>query len=540
MWRPRLSLATKLILGLVGSMVVLLGFVGYLSMKLHRNQLEEMTFLSADRISDVIRRSMRHAMLLNHREEVFHTIATIGRQPGIRKIRIFDKEGRINYSTDPEEVGRLVDKQAEACYTCHAQKKPLARLSRPDRRRVYAAEDGTRIVGLIQPIENERDCSRAACHAHSETARILGVLDTNLSLAHVDAGLAEHQRETMLFILLSILVVGVISAVFVEVMVRRPVRRLISGTEHIGRGDLDYRLPEGAPDEMGRLAHSFNRMTGELKKAQEEIKQWTHTLETRVEKKSEEIRRTQEHLMRIDRMAALGKLAAVVAHEINNPLSGILTYAKLLSRRLKRKSGTGEDSSELRKSLKLIEKESLRCGNIVRNLLNFARQNPLRAEKQDINALVERCLFLVHHHLDLQNISVEKRLAANLPLVLCDAAQIEQSVLALVMNAAEAMPRGGRLTLQTEYQPKPSAIKISIADEGPGIPEEIRSNIFEPFFTTKERAQGVGLGLTIAASIIERHGGNIQLESQLQQGSVFMIVLPAKPSLDDTSEGVSA
>jgi len=168
-----------------------LGLFSYLNLRLFRRQAQEMVLQNADHISDLVRRSLRYSMLRNQREEVFHIINTIGRQSGIGRIRIFNKEGKISFSTDPREVGTFVDKQAEACYACHAKAQPLQRLDRPDRMRTYGAPDGTRVLGLISPIENEPDCSNASCHAHAAGSRILGVLDTNLSLASVDASIAN-------------------------------------------------------------------------------------------------------------------------------------------------------------------------------------------------------------------------------------------------------------------------------------------------------------------------------------------------------------
>ena len=165
------SLAIKLTACVVGGMALLFSIYGYWNLRLWRQSQQEIIFQSADRISDTIRRSIRYSMLRNQREEVFHIINTIGHENGISRIRIFNKEGQISFSTDDQEVGQFVDKNAEACYACHAQAQPLAKLDRPDRMRIYSARDGTRVLGLIRPIENEADCSNAACHAHTGRAR---------------------------------------------------------------------------------------------------------------------------------------------------------------------------------------------------------------------------------------------------------------------------------------------------------------------------------------------------------------------------------
>ena len=528
------SLATKLTLCLVGSMVLLFGFLGYLNIRLNRQHLEEEVFQSADRISDLIRRSIRYSMLRDQRDEVFQIINTIGHQPGISKIRIFNKEGKITFSTDIQEVGKYVDKNAEACYACHAQAQPLERLDRPDRMRIYTARDGGRVLGLISPIENEPDCSNAACHAHSAAAtRVLGVLDTDLSLNAIDRSLEAHKRKMAGLTAISILAVSLVSVIFVWVMVRKPVRSLTEATRHVAEGDLDYSIPETSADEIGTLAKSFNRMTGKLKTAQEEILEWTRTLEARVHQKSDELERAYKHLVQAERMASLGKLSAVVAHEINNPLAGILTYCKLVSRMADKGFDGTERLAEAKSYLEIIERESRRCGAIVKNLLTFARQAPLIPQRNDLNAIAERCLLLVGHHLDLKSIDLEKNLAATLPPIYCDAAQIQQALLALLMNAVEAMPHGGRLRVRTSFDPARREGRVEVSDEGPGIPEEILPHIFEPFFTTKQEGNGVGLGLAIAFGIVRQHGGNLEVLTTSQQGTTFAVILPVGPHTED-------
>ena len=520
------SLAIKLTACVVSGMALLFSLYGYWNLRLWRQSEQEIIFQGADRISDTIRRSIRYSMLRNQREEVFHIINTIGHENGIDRIRIFNKEGKISFSTDDQEVGRFVDKKGEACYACHAQAQPLMRLDRPDRMRIYRARDGTRVLGLIRPIENEADCSNAACHAHTGGSRVLGVLDTNVSLAAADLAVAQHQRRVVIFTVASILVVSLFSAWLIWLTVYQPVRRLTEGTRHVAQGDLDYVLPETSQDEIGSLAVSFNHMTEELKKARAENLQWTHTLEDRVRQKTEELERAYRSLTQSEKMASLGKLAAVVAHEINNPLAGILTYSKLVSRLADKGFNENQRLGEAKNYLHIIEGESRRCGGIVKNLLTFARQTPINPQRNDLNAIVERCLLLVGHQMILQNIELEKRLAADLPPLYCDAGQVQQALLGILMNAVEAMPQGGRLGVESVYDPVRRLGRVRVSDEGPGIPPEVLSHIFEPFFTTKEEGRGTGLGLAIALGIVQQHGGNIEVDSTPQKGTAFTVLLP--------------
>ncbi len=523
------SLAIKLTACVVGGMALLISIYGYWNLRLWRQSQQEIVFQSADRISDTIRRSIRYSMLRNQREEVFHIINTIGHENGISRIRIFNRDGQISFSTDDQEVGQYVDKKGEECYACHTQAQPLARLERPDRMRIYRAHDGTRVLGLIQPIENEADCSSAACHAHTGDSQVLGVLDTNLSLAAADAAVAKHQRQALVFTAASLLVVSLFSTWLIWLTVHKPVRRLTEGTRAVAQGNLDYSLPETNHDEIGSLAVSFNQMTQELKKARAENRQWTETLEDRVRQKTGELESAYRSLTQSEKMASLGKLAAVVAHEINNPLAGILTYSKLLSRLADKGFDENRRLAEAKGYLQIIQGESRRCGGIVQNLLTFARQTPINPQKNDLNAIIERCLLLINHQMDLQGVELQKNLEPQLPPLYCDAGQVQQALLVILMNAVEAMPHGGRLGIESAYDPARRLGRVVVSDQGPGIPPDVLRHIFEPFFTTKEEGKGTGLGLAIALGIVQQHGGNIEVASTEQKGTAFTVLLPEEP-----------
>jgi two-component system NtrC family sensor kinase len=538
---PQLGLAGKLALSIVVSTAALFSLFGYLTLRLERQQSEDMVLESADRISDVIQRSTRYQMLRNDRDALYQVITTIGAEPGIRRIRIFNEEGRISFSTDAAEMNTLVDKRAEACYACHAQEAPLTRLDRPDRARIFTDAQGERVLGLIRPIENQPGCSNTGCHAHPPERRILGVIDTDLSLATVDARLAQHQRHLIGFTALATILLSLLSVAFVWQVVHKPVKELTAGTKKVAEGSLDYRLPVRSRDELGTLAASFNKMTEDLAGARAELTDWARTLEQRVEEKTQELQRAQAILVASEKMAALGKLAATVAHEVNNPLSGILTYARLTLRTLEGGDVSPAAREEMMEQLRVVTRESRRCGEIMRNLLTFARQAPPLREPQQMNILVERALTLVGHQLELQGVELEKRLAPELPLVSCDAGQVQQVVLALLVNATEAMAHGGQLGVGTEFDPAKNVVRVRVRDNGVGIPLESLPHIFEPFFTTKESQQRTGLGLAVARSIVEQHGGSIVANSRPGEGTEFVVTLPLEaPAENPAPEAVGA
>jgi two-component system NtrC family sensor kinase len=523
------SLSSKLIGSLLVVMVVMFALLGYVNIRLQRQHLEEATLASAERVSDVIKRSTTYYMLRNDREGLYHTIQTIADEPGMVKVRILDQEGQVSYSTDPAEVSHVLDKTAEACYGCHNQAQPLARLNRPDRFRIYRGASGQRVLGIITPIENQPSCSNATCHAHPANQQVLGVLDTNLSLAKADAQIAVSSRHTFAYTAGAMLIVAVISWLFIWWVVGKPISALKKGTEHLSAGELGYQIEVRSNDEAGDLARSFNGMSLQLCAANEEIVTWARTLEERVDEKTKELRSAHEHMLHVEKMASLGKMAAVVAHEVNNPLSGILTYAKLLRKWVDSGQAGREKREEAMQCLELIAAESRRCGELIKNLLSLSRTAPMNIQSTDLHAVVDRCLMLVRHQLDLGGVELQVKCAEDLPRVPCDPAQIEQVLIALIMNAIDAMPRGGNLWLETQMHGDAGTIVIRVRDDGAGIAPDILPHIFEPVLTTKETGHGVGLGLAISRGIVERHNGSIEVESDLGRGTTFTITLPSEP-----------
>jgi two-component system NtrC family sensor kinase len=524
-WLKRLgqSVSAKLMVAIFVVMIVIFGLLGYFSIQDQRKHLEDAALVSAEQQSEVLRRSASHYMLNNDRAGLYEMMLNMADQPGVVRVRIMNPQGVISYSTAPTEVGNSVDKGAEACYGCHEKSQPLTRLNRSDRFRVYRA-DGTRVLGIITPIENQPACSNAACHAHPASTQILGVLDTNLSLAKVDQSLRHESREMFAYTTLALIAVAFLSGVFVWMVVHNPLRELKAGTERVATGSLGHQIPVHANDEVGELAQSFNDMSSRLQVAQAEITAWARTLEQRVDEKTRELKQAHQHMLHVEKMATIGKMAAVVAHEINNPLSGILTYSRLVKRWIEKNTDASAKQEEMKGSLDLVASESKRCGELVRNLLSFSRVSPMNLAWCDLNQVIDRCVRLVQHKMDMGNIQLNLDLAADLPPVHCDPAQIEQVALAMVINAIDALPQGGNLWISTKVNPD-SAIELVIRDDGVGIPAEHLPHIFEPFYTTKE-AGGSGLGLAISQNIVERHGGHIDMSSAVGQGTTFEIVLP--------------
>lgn len=518
------SIGVKLFGLLAVALVVAFGVVGFANVRLHRKHLESTTQQAAERVSDIIKRSTEHYMLANDRDAIYYTIQTIADEPGIRRVRIFNQEGQISFSTENGEAGTHVDKKAEACYACHAQSEPLTHLDRPDKVRIFRS-GGERLIGVITPIPNSPECSNASCHAHPAEQKVLGVLDTTLSLAKADEDIAASSLAMFVQVGVAICVVSVIVALFVWRFVHQPVRRLRLATERLGEGELGYELEVRSHDELGALSRSFNQMSRRLAEADDQLRSWNRTLEHRVDAKSEELRRAHEHMLQAEKLTSLGKMAAVVAHEINNPLSGILTYARLMRKWIERGDDLSMRAPDMRESLELIESESRRCGAIVKDLLSFARATPMNVQPVDVNAILRQCVRLVDHKLELSAIALRDELSEEMPRIEGDPGQLEQLLLALVMNAIEAMGRDGVLRLATG-RAGDEHVFVTIEDNGSGIPEALMPRLFEPFVTTKQDRSGTGLGLAISKRIVDNHGGTISVNSTPGRGTAFTITLP--------------
>lgn len=527
----KIGLGLKLAVCLVGSLFLIFGVISVYDYHYHREHLQETVINSAMRIADTVNFSLQYNMINHQCAEAFELINTIGTLRGIERIRIFNKNGEIEYSTSLAEIATFVDKNAEACYACHKGDVPTSDLTSDQRWRIFTGADGNRVLGLINPIRNEERCSSADCHYHPADLQVLGVLDVNMSLKDIDTHLVQDQWHKLTAYLLTMLAVAVISVIFIVFMVHRPVARLMEGTREIARGNLDRPIHIESHDELGLLAESFNAMVADLKIARDESHGWAKTLEQRVAQKSAELERAHAQMIGVEKMASLGKLSAIVAHEINNPLTGVLTYAKLLHKKVNSlgDNGAGFKPEEFEKYLAIIENETARCGDIVKNLLMFSKKSTVRFEPNNFNELLEKSVKLVNHQVELASIELEKDLATNLPAVVCDAGQIQQIFVALLMNAIEAVGNGGRIKVRTFYDFKNERVVFRISDSGPGMDAETMQHIFEPFFTTKEKANGSGLGLTVVYGIVERHGADISVDSAPGKGATFTIRMPLQP-----------
>jgi len=497
-----------------------------------RNELLRAADHHVTHISEVIARSMRYAMLQNRPDYVSRAIQDLGRQGNISKVRLFSKEGRIIHSTYLPEIGQVVDRKADACILCHQSEKPLAHVPRAERTRIYAAPDGRRLLGSMEVIRNEPSCYTASCHAHTSAQTVLGVLDIVYSLDEIDATMRKSTLSIASASLAFVLLASVLVGLFVHRLIYRPLHDLEVGAKRLAAGNLDDTIPVRSGDEFGELSASFNAMTAALRKSQRELQEWGHTLEQKVEKRTRELRIAEAEAARGEKLASVGLLAAGIAHELNNPLTGILTFSLLLRKKMADGSPDAED-------LDLVIRETRRCATIIRRLLDFAREKTPEKKFADLNGIIEDTVRIIERPAHLRDIEITLDLDPALPRAWVDADLVKQVVMNMLVNAQHAIEDKGGITIRTRRLPQPKSpepgappvpmVEISIIDTGCGIPEQNLKRIFDPFFTSKEVGKGTGLGLSVSHGIVQAHGGTIEVESKVGEGATFRVFLPLDP-----------
>ncbi len=402
------KIGLKLTFGVVLTILIAIGIFAFFNIQSEKKSLLTEVERHANQLSEAVKSDTEYDMLHNDRDRIHESIHRIGNQESIDRIRVFNKSGTIIYSSDPDEIGTMVDKNAESCYRCHSAGKPLERLDQKERSRVFRPSDNSpRLLGIINPIYNSPSCWTADCHAHPSTQTVLGVLDVTIPLTEVDKNIRRSQVAMAVLAFSAILILSIIVGFMVRWWIDRPIRELLTGIKHVASGNLGYRVAVKSEDELGMLANSFNNMTDSLADA-------------------------RLQLFQSDKLASLGRLAAGVAHEINNPLTAVLTNSSYL---LKRSLG----QAETREDLQVIVSETIRCREIVKSLLDFARQTVPKKRKADINEIISRAAKVIENQLASRQVDLIMELDPTLPNATVDANQIQQVFINLMVNASDAI-----------------------------------------------------------------------------------------------------
>ncbi len=518
--------------------------MGVLSAMLIRSQREQVlseVVRSSESIAGAIGQSIDSDMRLNHRQGVRQMMEAVGNHEGVEGIRLFNKEGRITYSSRPGEEGRIVDKVVQPCVSCHSSTKPETVLDDPAQRsRIFTDASGHRILSTIHVIRNQPGCQGAKCHASPAAQSVLGVLDVSMSLDSAESRLAASTRGALLFS--GVAVVLITAALFLIIWgsVRKPINRMVSATRRVVEGDPTVQVPRGAAREIGILAGAFNEAVESLNSSNRHLEEWVGTLEQRVSEKAAELREAQFQVVRAEKLSSVGLVAAGIAHELNSPLMAILTYSHLVQRAVPPDSQAHED-------LRMIEQQANRSAAIIRQLLDYSR-------KQEEAPVTEPCsvsevlggaeeLLKV----EIQNADVHLTISVpdDLPEVEAQPGQLMQVFVNLMMNAVQAMPEGGDLTVETDTVPRSAytnanlpphtgteLVRVTFRDTGVGIRPEDLPKVFDPFFTTKPVGQGSGLGLSVSQGLIRGYRGTILVESDGKTGTVFTVLLPVSEPVE--------
>lgn len=396
------------------------------------------------------------------------------------------------------------------------------------------------MLGSTAVIRNEPTCANGACHEHKEDQSILGVLDIVYPLSAIEKSLRSNTYTVIGLSLGFIILAGLLVSYLVNRMVYLPLRDLEDGAARLAAGDLEKMIPVRSNDEFGQLAASFNSMTGALRKSRVDLENWGRTLEQKVEEATRELHDAHAETARSEKLASVGLLAAGIAHELNNPLTGVLTFSYLVKKNLPAGSRDAED-------LGLVIRETKRCATIIRRLLDFSREKTPEKAFADLNTLIEETLQLIKQSAQVENIEIITDLDEQLPAVWLDENLIKQVIMNMLVNAQHAIEGAGSITIKTRFHAAPAdaepgadsedMAEITITDTGCGIAADDLQRIFDPFFTTKGVGKGTGLGLSVSHGTIEAHGGTIEVESSVGKGTEFRIHLPLGGTAEQRSNG---
>jgi two-component system NtrC family sensor kinase len=470
---------------------------------------------SGNNVGSLIEGALYYSMMENDKRALQNTLDVIHTLPGIEDVNMYDNDDNLVYSSFSADPARQSNSDCKHCHTnigsmFPPKEKSYRIMGTNSKCMMNQADNSHRHLLIKSPILNERTCFQSSCHAHAATDEVLGSLVIRIPLQDLDAAVSKSTTEFFMLATLTTLILGTFLIVFTRRNIKRPLNALIKASIAVANGDRSTRVEIGQNqlDDMRMVSQAFNHMLDSLQSATNELENWSQQLEYK--------------LMHIERLASLGKLSSSVAHEINNPLSGILIYSKLVYKQLSNPELYASKRESMLHHLKLIQNETKRCGDIVKGLLDFSRKDQDDFELKHLHEVLQGTYELMTHPIKIANISFYKDLSAGSDLIHCSPNQIKQACVAILVNASEAIHENGEILIRT-HNPDNESIRIEITDNGVGISPEDLPHIFEPFFSTKHNASGIGLGLPIVHGIIQNHKGKIQVKSEPGHGTMIAI-----------------
>lgn len=530
--RFRSSIYGQVILIITFLSVILYAAFGIIFKSVCEQNMNNVITQNGNNVGSLIKGALYQSMMDNDKKTLQNTLDIINVLPDIEDVNLYDEKDELVYSSfSPDDEGHINPN----CKECHEDFNILF----PHGIKTYRIVDidskckmsenirDQRHLIIRSPVLNERSCYTASCHAHDESEKVLGSLVITLPLEKIDKAVKRNSFNFFLFGTIATLILIIILTLFTRKAIKHPLNSLVEVSESVIRGDRNSRIDMKVrqPDDMKLLAKAFNDMLDNLQAANDELKNWSQQLEYKVQKKSEELGAVQNEIIHVERLASLGKLSSSVAHEINNPLSGILVYAKLIQKQINNPELYASKRDSMLQHLKMIETETKRCGEIVKGLLEFSRKEQDDFEPRHLHEVLRETYDLMTHPVKMANITFLTDFSARNDLIYCNPNKIKQACVALIVNATEAIRENGEITIRTS-NPVTDVIRIEIEDNGIGIPEDDVPHIFEPFFSTKQDVSGIGLGLPIVHGIIQNHQGKIQVNSEHGNGTLISITLP--------------
>lgn len=487
---------------------------------------------NGEHISSIVEGALYYSMLENDKGMLQRTLDIISTLSGIDEVNMYNDRDVLAFSSVSAEPDNLGNPNCIDCHTDPAsmfsyKEKAYLVVENIPECGIHQSRSGSRHLLIRKSIMNEPSCYTAACHAHSETDEVLGSLLLTMPLEDLDAFAEESSTHFLILATLITLLLVTFLILFTRKKIKDPLNSIIKASEAVSRGNNDIRLEikPGLLDDMRMVSQAFNNMLDNIDAATNELQNWSQQLEYKVQKKSEELSEAQNELIHVERIASLGKLSSSVAHEINNPLSGILIYNKLIYKQLNIPEFLHPKRESILKNLKLIETETKRCGYIVKGLLDFSRKDQEDFEPVHLHKLLRETYDLMIHSIKMADIHFTTDFKASSDLIFCSPNQVKQACVALLVNAAESIHEHGEIEFRT-HNPDEGFIRIEISDNGSGIVQQDLAHIFEPFFSTKRDASGIGLGLAIVHGIVENHKGRIEVESEPGKGTTIAIIVP--------------
>lgn len=532
--RIRSSIYGRVVFIITGSLLILFILFNIAFRSVYSNFFNTTVRQNGNNISSIVEGALYYSMLENDKAMLQRTLDIISTMSGIDEVNMYNHNDSLAYTSVSAE---MEFKTNPNCKECHADLESMFQVEDKSYRIVgdkyncqqFHNGDNDRHLIIRKPILNERSCYTSACHAHTENDTVLGSLIIKLPLKDLDSFVEKSSTN---FLLLATLITSLLLTfliIFTRKKIKDPLNSIIKASEAVSKGDNSMRL-EIKPDllnDLKKVSFAFNNMLDNIDEASKELQNWSHQLEYKVQKKTEELSEAQNELIHVERIASLGKLSSSVAHEINNPLSGILVFTKLIYKQLSGQDFHHSKKESILKHLKFIETETKRCGDIVRGLLDFSRKDQDDFIVTNLHQILKATYDLMTHSIKIADINFTISFKANSDEIYCSPNQIKQACVALLVNASEAIQEQGEIIIRTS-NPDEDSIKVEIVDNGNGIAPQDIPHIFEPFFSTKSDASGIGLGLSIVHGIIENHKGSIDVDSEPGIGTTISIILPLK------------